>query len=210
MVKPEAGRSDVAARGRSFIESARRAQIIATAAETIAELGYTRASLTQIAQRARVSKGVICYYFASKDELIGELYGSVLAEATAFMLPRIERESTARGRLRTFIHSNLEYMDSHRSATIAIAEIAPTFRTKTGELRYDSTARAAVADVEKLLRAGQRGGEFRRFPPRVMAVTIRAAIDAVPKQLAAGASLDLPSYAQELARIFDRATRLRA
>jgi hypothetical protein len=64
-----------------------------------------------------------------------------------------------------------------------------------------------VASLEELLRRGQREGDFRDFSPRVMAITIRAAIDAVPGQLAADPDLDVEAYARELATVFDRATR---
>jgi len=40
-----------------------------------------------------------------------------------------------------------------------------------------------------------------------MAMAIRAAIDAVPRQLAHDPNLDIDSYANEIASIFDLATR---
>jgi AcrR family transcriptional regulator len=54
----------------TLTEQARRAQIIAAAMETIAELGYAHASFAQIAKRAGLSStGLISYHFASKKEL---------------------------------------------------------------------------------------------------------------------------------------------
>ena len=53
--------------GRTFTETARRAQIIAAAIDTIAELGYGQASLARIAETAGTSKGVIIYHFGGKD-----------------------------------------------------------------------------------------------------------------------------------------------
>jgi AcrR family transcriptional regulator len=58
---------------RTFIETARRAQIMAAAIDTIAELGYGQASLARIAQRAGTSKGVICYHFVGNDDLAPHL-----------------------------------------------------------------------------------------------------------------------------------------
>src|SRR5579885_966269 len=76
----------------SFIESARRAQIVECAIDAIAALGYPRASLAQIARRARISKGVISYYFADKDELIRQVVHEVLTAFDSYMRPRIEAE----------------------------------------------------------------------------------------------------------------------
>ena len=64
---------------RSFIETARRAQIMAAAIDTIAEVGYGQASLARIAETAGTSKGVIIYHFGGKDELVRELVGEYLA-----------------------------------------------------------------------------------------------------------------------------------
>jgi AcrR family transcriptional regulator len=58
---------------RTFTETARRAQIVQAAIDTIAELGYGRASLARIAERLGISKGVISYHFAGKDDLIKEV-----------------------------------------------------------------------------------------------------------------------------------------
>jgi AcrR family transcriptional regulator len=54
----------------TFIEEARRKQIVEAAMETIADSGYVNASLAEIAKSADISKGVISYHFESKDELI--------------------------------------------------------------------------------------------------------------------------------------------
>ena len=55
---------------RTFTETARRAQIVTAAIDTIAELGYGRASLARIAETAGTSKSVILYHFSGKDDLI--------------------------------------------------------------------------------------------------------------------------------------------
>jgi AcrR family transcriptional regulator len=49
---------------------ARREQLAASALRTIAELGYARASLREIAQNSEFSHGVLHYYFRDKVELI--------------------------------------------------------------------------------------------------------------------------------------------
>jgi TetR/AcrR family fatty acid metabolism transcriptional regulator len=79
---------------RTFIKEARRAQIVAAAIETIAELGFDQASIARIAERAGTSKGVITYYFADKDDLVRAVIADVLAKGAAHMEPRILAEST--------------------------------------------------------------------------------------------------------------------
>ncbi len=54
--------------GGRFAE--RRAQLAAAALQTLAELGYARTSLRDIAQNSDFSHGVLHYYFSDKFELI--------------------------------------------------------------------------------------------------------------------------------------------
>ena len=70
------------------------------AIDAIAELGYSNASMAEIAKRAGVSKGVISYHFAGKRELIEQVVNTVVEKASAVMLPRIYAEHSAAGMLR--------------------------------------------------------------------------------------------------------------
>jgi TetR/AcrR family transcriptional regulator, fatty acid metabolism regulator protein len=193
----------------SFIEAARRAQIVKCAIETIAELGYERASLAEIAKRAGVSKSVISYYFAGKDELLDLVVVEVYTACGAFMLPFIQAEKSASGALRAFITSNVEFIGSHRKDIQAVIEIISSSRTADGRPRFDVKGQEqGLADLEEhILRRGQREGEFRKFATSVMAVAIRQSIDALGARLLAYPALDFKEYGEELATIFERATR---
>lgn len=194
---------------RTFAETARRAQIVVAAIETIAEVGYAQASMARIAERVGITKGVIAYHFDGKAELIREIVAEVVAESEAYMRPRVLAHSTGSDRLRAYIESNLGFMSDHRSHVIAIAEIARNARRADGSSSFDAAVLdAATSSLAQLLGTCQRTGEFRAdFDPVVMAGAIRAAIDAVPRALARDPSLDVEHHARELATLFDLATR---
>ena len=194
---------------RTFIETARRAQIMTAAIDTIAELGYGQASLARIAERAGTSKGVICYHFDGKDDLIRELVADLTAKGRAYLGPRLEAEPTGAGMLRTYIESNLAFMRDNRNHVVATVEIALNARSADGSPLYDFSIRdAGVTALRQLLTHFQRTGEFRAdFDPQVMAMAIRAAIDAVPLQLARNPGLDIGYHGRELAELFHIATR---
>jgi TetR/AcrR family fatty acid metabolism transcriptional regulator len=198
----------IAAESRSFAETARRAQIVDCAIDTIAEVGFAKASVDQIAKRVGVSKGVITYHFPSKQEIVDAVIEKVVAAGRTFMEPRIMAETSAAGRLRAYIESDLEFIDAHRKPLIALVEIAMSARRADGSrvIGPESLAQRA-ASLEDLLRAGQRSGEFRRFNTRVMALTIIQAIDGVPPLLAREPNLDVKLHAKELATVFALATR---
>ena len=194
---------------RSFIETARRAQIIECAVEAIAELGFAQASLAQIAKRAKVSTGVILYYFATKDDLIREVVAHVFASGEAFIRPRVDVEGqSAAGALRTFIEASVAFIAAKPKNVLAVMNVIRAGRNENGAPRFDpSVEEPRRAGFRAILEWGQRTGAFRSFDVHVMTVTIVEALDALPSQLAAKPDLDLAAYAKSLVEIFDRATR---
>jgi len=192
----------------SFIEAARRTQLIECAIETIATLGYAQASLAQIAKRAGISKSVITYYFSSKEELIEQVVKEIYTDAARFIGPRIAAQPTAQLRLQSYIQAHVEYISTHLMQMMAIMEIAINVRTEDGKLHYAvATEKPVLTALEALLRKGQQEGDFRAFDLHVMAVTIRRAIDALPPLFRADPNPDADGYARELVTLFDRATR---
>lgn len=198
-----------AQRDRTFIEAARRAQIMAAAVDTIAQVGYGQASLARIAERVGVSKGVISYHFAGKDDLIREIVADVLARGEAFMLPRILAASSGPDVLRAYIESNLAFMRENRNNLLAFRDIFINARADDGSpLFEEKSLDHLVTSLRQLLARFQAAGDFRHdFDPEVMAVAIRGAIDHVPPRMARYPDLDVDHHARELATLFDLATR---
>lgn len=195
---------------RTFIETIRRAQIVEHTIEVLADVGFGKASLALIAQRAGISKGVISYHFNGKADLIDQVERDVVQAMEAAIGPRVSAEDTASGMLRTFIVANLEYMRDHRSHLLAIVEIF-FMRTHSQDRRpdYEAFGYEPVFDaLERILESGQLNGEFREFNTRVMAVAVWAAVEGVFTQWAAFPDLQLDAHTAELVELFDRATRL--
>ena len=193
----------------TFTSAARRAQFVAAAIDTIAEVGYAHASLGRIAGRVGVSKGVISYHFAGKEELVQEVIADIAAKGGAFVYARALTLPTAAERLRAWIESILEYTAAHRTETVAFHEII------TGS-QGDATVSAAVARlvtdvtpaVQTLFADGQASGEFREdFDPQAATTAIMAVLDAVPPRMARDPAFDVARYGREVAGLFDAATR---
>jgi TetR/AcrR family transcriptional regulator, fatty acid metabolism regulator protein len=196
-------------RDRTFTETARRAQIVAAAIDAIAELGYGQASLARIAEKADTSKGVIIYHFGSKDDLVRELVAELSAKGRAWMGPRLDAQPTGAGMLRTYIQANVSFIRENRSHVAAVVEIALNARSADGSPLYDMSVRQEGAEaLRQILVYFQGTGEFRAdFDPAVMAMAIRATLDAVPARLARDPGLDIDYYGRELADVFHIATR---
>jgi AcrR family transcriptional regulator len=195
----------------TFTEAGRRAQIVQAAIDTIAEVGFARASLSRIGARIGISKGLIGYHFAGKDDLIKQVVLEIIEQGKAYMHPRILAEaSTGCGFLQAYIESNLGFMREHRNYMVAIVEIARGGLTADGQQRFygDADVDEAVNILQQHLARFQSQGQLRPdFDPRAMAIAIRAAIDAVPRRLAHDPDLDIDNYATEIATLFHLATR---
>jgi TetR/AcrR family fatty acid metabolism transcriptional regulator len=193
----------------TFIDQARRAQIVAAAIEAIAELGYVNASLARIAKWAGTSKGVITYHFAGKEDLIKEVVAQLYAQSEAYMTPKIAAQPDGASMLRAYVESNLAHMRDHRNHLLTVLEIALNARGEDGNRLFDeATLDTGVQTLAEMIVRFQATGEFRPdFDPRVMAVTIREVIDAVPRRMARDPDLDLDHYGREIAALFVRAVQ---
>ena len=198
-------RSDDTDARRSFVSNARRAQIVEAAIETLAEVGYANTSLARIAARLGISKGVISYHFAGKDDLIAEIVSQVLQRAWAYIQPRIEAQTTGPEMLRAYIESHFEFMRDNPKQLSAVVEIVRA--TIAGaKSPFTGDRDGAVHMLAELLTRFQAAGDLRAdFDPNSMAIAIRAVIDAAPGRLADPA-FDIDQYAREAVTSFDRAT----
>jgi AcrR family transcriptional regulator len=194
---------------KTFTENARRAQIVRAAIETIGELGYAKASFGQIAKRAGLSStGMISYHFDGKADLIAEVVRDVLATSLAYMRERIDAAGGPAAELRAYIESNLAFIAEHPVELTALLESLRHGGGAGGAVTAgnDDWYHGAVDILESCLREGQRTGDFGRFDPRVMAITVRQAIDGIHTELIRRPDTDADAYAAELVAIVERAT----
>jgi TetR/AcrR family transcriptional regulator, fatty acid metabolism regulator protein len=192
----------------SFIERARRTQIIGAAAAVVAEEGIGQASLARIATRAGVSKGVVSYHFAGKDDLMKQVVLAVYEAGAQAMAPAIAAATTPGEHLAAYLRSNVAYIAANSEALRAVIEIVSGYSPEGGGRLFEPGADEPIADhLVELFRTGQEDGSFRDFDPLVMAHTVRGAIDVIAPRAARHPELDLEAYAEELVTLFEAATR---
>jgi AcrR family transcriptional regulator len=192
----------------SFIEEARKKQIIDATIAAIAETGYAGASLAKLAARAKISKSIISYHFSGKDQLIEETMQQIFRELWNSVRPRLLAESTAAGQLRAYIEAEFAYLEMNRAQLLTISYILMNHRDRNGRLYlHDQAEKTNLEMLGRMLEQGQKSGEFRDFAVLPMAATLMHSINGALGQWAADPALSLSDYARELVTIFDLATR---
>ena len=167
----------------SFIEEARRRQIVETAIQTIATQGYSQASLSEIAKKAGISKGVISYHFRGKEELIEEILRSLQKKPAEFVKERVASAGTALEKLAAYVAANFEFMKAHRVGYVALVAL---WGQRYGAFEESSLNAEAYEPsrhyLAHILEEGRKTGEMRPLPVRTTASLVQAAIDGVMLQ----------------------------
>ena len=114
-----------------------RTRVLTAATELFAELGYDATSVQQVVARAGVTKGALYHYFSSKEELLFEIYGSVIAEQLAGLDQVLARQMAPEPTLRAIVADVLE--------TNAASEPSSTWSTGTRSRRSGAATRTPSA-----------------------------------------------------------------
>lgn len=96
------------------IRSTRKFHILETALEVFASVGFHRASIAEIAKKAKISKGLLYHYFTSKEDLLKQVIMQGV-EALKESIPNIDEALDTPDELEVFIRSGMQLMktESH-------------------------------------------------------------------------------------------------
>src|ERR1700733_5650091 len=162
---------DSSARRPTFTQRKRRDQLVDCAIDAIVEVGFDRASVGEVARRAGVSKGVVSYHFAAKDDLIYEVVARIFDSIKAFLEARLGATAPERF-VADYITAWVEYYRANTRYMLAVRDIWANFRGEHGELRFGGQAVAGeLAIAQQVLEMGQANGSLGTFSAQVMAVS---------------------------------------
>lgn len=193
---------------RTFVDIARRAQLIECTIDAIDDVGYQKASLAEIARRAGITKGAIFYHFANRDELIEAVFAHVLTAGAELIMARIRGAETPRAQVRAYVEAFVDSLHINPRGIRVLYAIGNHITDAEGKPRlvHDrGLQEAAIGPIVDILRRGQEEGEFGKFEPRSMAMMIRATLEALPSYVLAYPDLDIDAYGRDLVTFFERA-----
>jgi AcrR family transcriptional regulator len=167
---------------RPSIDHIRRPQILAAAAEVIAERGVAATRIADVAERCGVSPPAVLYWFDSKEKLLAE---ALTADDDRFyeeLSERLADEAAPRDQMVALIEA------AAGDADFALWMELWTWALRDAGLRaarerFDARWRAAI---EAIVVDGVAAGEFGTTDPPQAALAIAALIDGLSAQAALG------------------------
>lgn len=187
---------------RTFIELARRRQIVEAAIETISDVGLSRASIAAIASRASVSPALISYHFGSRQGLVDAVLATIQAGVDAAMEATEEDESypaALEGMLRRFA---LHCLD-HLPAMMVLTQFRQ--RDGVGAEQAEEGRAAGLSELVGFIEEGQRYGQFRQIDTPMCAAIILNAMSDLPYEMHRRTVADRAHFVQEWPLLFVRA-----
>lgn len=165
----------------------RHQEILDAAARVITERGLAETRISDIAEQAGVSPGLILYYFESKDRLLAEALTFANDQFYLRTSREIRRITSAKEQMRRLIDLSVpgylpEYGRLDEWALwieVWVRALRDSQMAKDREV-LDQRWRDQIADI---IRTGQRSGEFPQKDPAELALRLGALIDGLAIQV---------------------------
>lgn len=140
--------------------------------------GYRSTNLEQIAGAADLSKGAVYFYFGSKEAVLIELLNRVQTAVFDKAIKAVEQAGpTMTDKLVAFLHNAAKLGITHRDEVLLLILMSLEFKEREGKVRdcVGRIYRRTHVLIERLIRAGQKSGEFRNdVPVRELAAIVMA------------------------------------
>jgi TetR/AcrR family fatty acid metabolism transcriptional regulator len=169
---------------REDLKNLRETQITRAAYEIIARNGYENITVQDIADHAGFSKGIVYYYFKSKDDLMVGLFDSIIAVIDK-RFAEVRRENPdPREQLKSVIRISLDIVHEH----MEFYRVIMVFWTQIGHKEFMKEINARLfrhwrREIEKILELGTAQGAFTpALPTRTIASSIIAQVLGVSLQ----------------------------
>jgi len=157
-----------------------RQRIVAAAVSLFAEQGFDATSVTEVVARAGVAKGALYHHFASKDDLLYEVYRELVERQLTGLREILGRSLPPAETLRELIADLVR-------TTAARAGEAKVFQRESHRLGDANQARVRAARrgihdaVTDLVRTAQATGEFAPVAsPEMVTFTVFGVINELP------------------------------
>jgi AcrR family transcriptional regulator len=175
-----------------------RDRLLAAATRLFAEQGFAGTSVQQVVEAAGVTKGAFYYYFTSKDDLLVEIYGRLLALQEERLQSFLDADADPEQRLHDaavdVVRTSYEHLDAFIVFVRSVELLDPAHQrtVRAARRRYHDRFR-------RLVEEGQEAGVFRDdISPDVAVHAFFGAAHAIPTWFRPRGRVTLPQVAEQL------------
>ncbi|WP_308638423.1 TetR/AcrR family transcriptional regulator [Paenibacillus silvisoli] len=136
----------------------RRLQIVEAAGQSFAMFGYKATTMELVSKIAGVGKGTIYTFFATKEDLFGEIIRQLASELRSLVDRTIDRERNFFGNLAAVLHELLLFREKHELIVKLSQEIRDigTPMAKEGIAKLEQAIHAFIQhEVELAVKKGE-------------------------------------------------------
>ncbi|QBJ96350.1 TetR/AcrR family transcriptional regulator [Rhodococcus sp. ABRD24] len=191
----------------SFIEAARRAQIIDSTISVVAESGYKAASFTRIAKHASISPGLITYHFEKKEALMRAVLETVEARLDAAMAEPSEagHDDSYPAALEGMLTRFVQYCARDGDQVSAMTEIRRQIQVPEIHEAVAISGRSGTAELVSFVEEGQSYGQFRDVDAALYVSVLTSGMGEVPGLLRGREPDQIDAFAEQWSSLYVRA-----
>jgi AcrR family transcriptional regulator len=150
---------------------AKRQEILKAAAEVFREVGYERATMSDIRARIGGSKATLYNYFPSKESLLLEvMHHTKEVELQAVVVGLDVGAEDVRKELLRFGQEFLAVLYSPETIAIRRLSIAESRHSEIGRVSFERAVHPVEKKVAEFLRTAMKRGELRTADPKIAAM----------------------------------------
>jgi AcrR family transcriptional regulator len=165
---------------RTDVSEERRSQILDAARKVISRRGYSAMRMDDIVGEAKISKGLLYWYFKSKDAVLAALVRRLFSPEIRALQDLPKSPGTARERLLRFAEEAAREVDSMvRIVPLTFEFYALAFRNRSVRKVMNDFFSAYFTSMRAVIAQGVKAGEFPGVDPAQAAISIGALVEGV-------------------------------
>ncbi|GFN29872.1 TetR/AcrR family transcriptional regulator [Paenibacillus xylaniclasticus] len=146
----------------------RRALIVEAARKSLTMFGYKATTMDMVSKLAGVGKGTIYTFFATKEELFGEIMRQLLLEMKAVVVERLDDSRSFFDNLTDALHGVLQFRETHE-LVVKLSQELRELGTQTVREAMQEQENAVLLFIEREVQRAQKKGEIRQMDPKLLA-----------------------------------------
>ena len=163
---------------RADVSDKRRSEIVGAAARVFSRKGFNGASMDDIVRESGLSKGLLYWYFKSKDAIIVAIMERMFRPEMERIRRLASTEGTAAQRILGLAEYSTRQIEAmSRFIPITFDYYALAFRNRAVREIFREFFEVFLDEVAAVIEQGIASGEFRKIDPRAAALSLGAALE---------------------------------